>query len=85
MCIIICNTAGLIPKETLSICNESNPDGMGLLYSDGNKLFTFKELTDFENFYSYYHKVRTTFPDAVIGLHFRIKTHGAVNIHNCHP
>lgn len=85
MCIIILNTKGKLPKETLKTCYENNSDGMGLMFSDGKKLQSHKELKNFDSFYEVYAKIRERNPKANIGLHFRIKTHGMVNLENCHP
>lgn len=84
MCIIILNKKGLVPKNTLKTCAINNPDGMGIMYAENCKLETFKELKNFELFYSYYENLRKRFKGNIC-LHFRIKTHGTVSEKNIHP
>lgn len=85
MCIAILNTKGIIAKKTLKTCFENNPDGAGFAFTDGEKVRTFKELKDFKVFYSAYQSARKEFPKANFLVHFRIRTHGTVNLTNCHP
>ena len=84
MCIIILNKKGLIPRNTLNECCESNPDGMGLMYAKNGKIKIIKEIIDFDSFYSKYMKIRIKHKGN-IALHFRIRTAGNVNEKNIHP
>lgn len=85
MCIIILNTKNTLTKETLQESWKSNPDGAGLMYSDGQRLKIFKELKNKDKFFKEYYRVRGKYPLNNIVLHFRIKTHGQIDIHNTHP
>ena len=84
MCIIVLNKEGLIPRNTLNECCESNPDGMGLMYAKNGKIKVIKELKDFDSFYSKYMKIRLSHKGN-IALHFRIRTAGKVDEKNIHP
>lgn len=86
MCIAILNTKGVtLKKKLLKNCWENNGDGAGLLYSLDGKMQVFKEMKDFDNFYTEYARVRQLVSGKNIVLHFRISTHGKVNETNCHP
>lgn len=81
MCIAILKPQGkTISKETLQICFDNNPDGCGFAYPIENDV-VIKKFMKFEDFYPEYEKYQhlTTL------IHFRIATHGAVEIDNCHP
>jgi hypothetical protein len=88
MCVAILNTKGTtLKKEILKNCWLNNGDGAGMLYSDdrGNMLIH-KEMKDFESFYEKYIDVKRTHgKKRNVVLHFRISTHGKVNLDNCHP
>jgi len=82
MCIAISKPAGsIISKETLQRCFTANPDGAGFMYATGSKVKIRKGFFTFDEFYNAYkpheHKA--------CAIHFRIKTHGAVEVSNCHP
>lgn len=87
MCIAILNTpeGGLISREVLQQCWDSNRDGAGFVFSMDGTLEVFKELKKFKRFYVAYELARVAYPQANFIIHFRIKTHGLVNKDNCHP
>jgi predicted glutamine amidotransferase len=85
MCIIIVNKSSLLDKKTLQICFENNPDAMGLMYANRGKVKIFKELVNFDKFYSVYCNVRKNKDIGNIVLHFRIGTSGNQDLTNCHP
>jgi len=85
MCIAILNASGTLSKKTLRTCWENNNNGAGMAYWDGTALQTEKELTSFKRFYKMYTNARNKHPTAEIALHFRIATHGRINLDNCHP
>lgn len=85
MCIAILNSKGILCLKTFQTCWTANPDGAGLCYFDGEKIQTFKEMKSVKNFHQHYMDVRAKFPKIDIAIHFRISTHGRVNITNCHP
>lgn len=82
MCIAIYKNKDLvIPKETLEQCFKANPDGAGFMYSKNKELFIHKGFFTFKDFYSAYKH----FEKEKAVLHFRIKTHGKIDVDNCHP
>jgi len=83
MCIAIVKPLGkTISKDTLKACAKNNPDGMGFAYIKDGTLYINKYLNDFDRFYKDYSELETTSP---MLIHFRIATHGEVNLDNCHP
>lgn len=83
MCILIYKAADKeIPKETLQQCWKINDDGAGFMYNHEDRLRVKKGFFDFDKFYDSYSQ-STAGKKAVI--HFRIKTHGAIDMQNCHP
>lgn len=86
MCIAIYNPNNVtLKKKVLKNCWDNNTDGAGMLYLDGGVLKVHKEMTNFNNFYSFYQDVRRNHSKSHIVLHFRISTHGKINETNCHP
>jgi hypothetical protein len=85
MCIAILNRKATLTKKTFRNCWDANPDGAGLCYFDGERVQIFKELKSYKLFFNEYSNVRKKFPDIDIAIHFRIATHGRVNLTNCHP
>ena len=82
MCIAILKPKdATISKETLKICSEANPDGMGFAYVDNDTLYI-KKYMKFEDFYNDFKEVQNK---SNMLIHFRIATHGAVELENCHP
>lgn len=85
MCIAILNTTGLISLKTFKTCWTANPDGAGLCYYDGQRIRTLKEMKSVKEFHRAYSDIRLKHPGIDIAIHFRIATHGRINITNCHP
>lgn len=85
MCIAILNTKGILSLKTFKTCWEANPDGAGLCYFDGEKIQILKDMKGAKTFHKSYLAVREKFPSIDIAIHFRISTHGRVNVTNCHP
>lgn len=82
MCIAIYKDVNkVIPKQYLEQSFKSNPDGAGFMYVDKKKLNLKKGFFTFEDFWKAYEP----HADKQAVIHFRIKTHGAVNETNCHP
>lgn len=82
MCIAVAKQAGLILTEkTLRNCFENNPDGAGFCIEANGNLTIFKGYFTFEDFYAAYrpHEAEKAL------LHFRIRTHGNIDVTNCHP
>lgn len=85
MCIAIMVKKGLTLKENaLKLCWDNNPDGAGFAWPEDGKVKVFKEVKDFDKFYTEYKKVKETYNGNML-LHFRIATHGEVCEENCHP
>ena len=75
-----------LTKETLETCWENNPDGAGLMFAFNGKLYVHKEVVDFDSFYEYYKAMFDRFgADSPFAVHFRIRTHGNIDLLNCHP
>ncbi len=70
-----------ISQATLQECFRSNPDGAGFMYASNKELVMEKGFFTFNDFWKAYKKHEKK--QAV--LHFRIKTHGAIDEANCHP
>lgn len=85
MCIAILNRKGTISKKVFRNCWDANPDGAGLCYFDGARVQIFKELKSYKVLFAEYQNVRKQYPTIDIAIHFRIATHGRVNLTNCHP
>jgi hypothetical protein len=84
MCIAILNKSGLIPQEHIVNSFENNYDGSGLAWIESGKINTYKTLDDIDTYISTYEKIRNANKLPIL-LHFRISTHGEVNIKNVHP
>lgn len=70
-----------ISESTLRQCATRNPDGCGFAYCEGGKIYI-KKFMDFERFLSSYKEVENK---SNMLIHFRIATHGKVEVDNCHP
>lgn len=88
MCIIVYKPKGVnIEVSTLKRCFETNSDGCGLMYNDGNKVCVHKGFFSWGAFKHWYkrfskkHDIKTL--DIV--YHFRISTSGSDPLANCHP
>lgn len=85
MCIAILNRVNTLSYKTFKQCWNNNPDGAGLTFFDGKNIQIIKEMKSVKNFYTQYKEIRTKYPTIDIAIHFRIATHGGVNLTNCHP
>jgi len=85
MCLAIYKPADLtIPKNQLHNGyqgNWSDHCGCGFCWTEDGKLNVIKGLFTFEDFYDQYKKVE----HRPMLVHFRLATHGPVNVENCHP
>lgn len=82
MCIAIFKPKDkIISEEILKTCSENNPDGMGFAYIDNDTLYI-KKYMKFNDFIKDYKEVETK---SNMLIHFRIATHGTVELDNCHP
>lgn len=86
MCIAILNPSGVtLKKKVLKTCWDNNTDGAGMLYLQNGVLTTYKEMDKFDDFYKHYEMVRKNYRNSQVVIHFRISTHGKVDLENCHP
>jgi hypothetical protein len=86
MCIAILNRPGsTIERDSLENSWNNNNDGAGMLYVTESGLKTHKEMKHFDAFYKKYLHVKEHYPASWVVLHFRIGTHGAKCLDNCHP
>ena len=82
MCIAILKPSDkTLDKNLLQVCANNNPDGCGFAYNDGDKIII-KKFMDFKSFWKEYDKVQD---NKTMIIHFRIATHGNVELANCHP
>lgn len=82
MCIAIAKQAGVaITESILRNCFENNPDGAGFCVEVDGQLKINKGYFTFEDFYAAYQPYE--YQKSLI--HFRIRTHGNVDVDNCHP
>jgi hypothetical protein len=82
MCLIIHKPAGFVFHETwLRDFYTRNRDGYGFMYSEGGKLYIHKSLGDVERFVAAF-KLRM---DKELLVHLRMRTHGDIDLENCHP
>lgn len=82
MCVIILRPENKVLSTTVLLsCMHDNPHGWGMMYALNGRVHTLRGLEDSE-FWSAY----MTIPASVtLAIHFRIKTHGKINIANTHP
>lgn len=84
MCVIICRDPGIeIPHDKLESASIVNPDGYGISIIDRGKLETIKEAVP--NKAATIIKRLEDAKDHKVFLHLRFKTHGDINLDNCHP
>ncbi len=86
MCIIVAKPAGIqCPDlETLETCFNSNPDGAGLMFPDGDQVRIIKGFMAFDEFSSTL-KALGDVTNTGLVMHFRITTHGGTRPECCHP
>jgi len=84
MCIIILNKKGVLDKQIIQNCWDANSHGSGIAWSDEGEMKTYKNLTNVEQYYTKYLKLRSS-TDKPLMLHFRISTGGKKDEANCHP
>lgn len=86
MCIIVAKPAGIqCPSlETLETCFNSNPDGAGLMWADGDQVRIIKGFMAFDEFSSTLNALGDVTNTGLV-MHFRITTHGGTRPECCHP
>lgn len=83
MCILIHHPANVsFSDELLNDFYDHNSDGFGAMYSEGGKLVVVKTLGKPQ-------EINALYKDALKGreciIHYRMKTHGDIDLENCHP
>lgn len=86
MCIIVVKGKGIkLPDETtLMECFDSNPDGAGFVYHDGQKTVMRKGLMEYDTFRKALSEIKDIDNKNLI-MHFRITTHGLTDGPTTHP
>lgn len=85
MCLLVINqkNSPVLPSAWLANFYQSNQDGVGLMYAQNGTLIIKKILpksvNDFEEFY------QQEIAGKECAFHLRMKTHGDINLDNCHP
>ena len=89
MCVIVAKPKGVeMPSaEVLRRCFQSNPDGSGFMWADGDVVHVRKGYMRFDDFLA---ALESELPedartDMAVVMHFRIATHGRVIPGCCHP
>lgn len=83
MCILIHHPSNVsFSDELLNDFYAHNSDGFGAMYSEGGKLVVVKTLGKPQ-------EINALYKDALKGreciIHYRMKTHGDIDMENCHP
>jgi predicted glutamine amidotransferase len=83
VCIAVYVPANIkISDEYLKECYRSNPDGAGIMYSDGNTVFIHKGYMKQNEFVDAFRAIPEEYDRS---FHCRIATSGRVDAGNCHP
>lgn len=74
-------------RNILKTCYNHNPDGAGIMWSDGNRVHIRKGFMDWNSFDNFLGDLseQTDLKQAGVVMHFRITTHGGTKPQNCHP
>lgn len=82
MCLLIHKPAAVqFTEEELRDFYTRNSDGYGVMYAEGGTLHYAKELGSVEQWLSFYGK----HAHREMCIHLRMRTHGDVDLENCHP
>lgn len=83
MCILVHQPAGnTISEAMLKDFYDLNPDGFGAMFAVDGKIEVIKTLASEEEIIKIYNE-HVAGKEAII--HFRMKTHGDIDLNNCHP
>lgn len=86
MCIILLDTrdsTDRIPKKVMKRALDKNPDGMGIMWGNGESVSTWTTMDDFNGIWSRYCAARNK--SLTVAVHFRITTKGDTSLENAHP
>lgn len=85
MCVIVLQPTGsYISKEVAQACWKTNPDGGGFAFFNDEGMHIQKYMT-FDEFWPAFEQARSLHRERDFLLHFRIATHGTVDVTNVHP
>ena len=86
MCIAIIKNKNIeLPSEDiLRICFNNNPDGAGFVLNRNGVNYIYKGYFTFDGFLKAL-KLVSPLKEESLMIHFRVATHGKINIENCHP
>ena len=86
MCIAIIKPKNVdLPSEyILRICFNNNPDGAGFAFNRNGKNYIHKGFFTFDGFIKALKRCDIKKEESAL-IHFRVATHGKINIDNCHP
>lgn len=87
MCIIAIKKRGVqFPSvETIKTMCDNNPDGFAMVYNiRGDKTRVIRSLNSDDIFEAYKQLLKHSYKKVAFFMHARIKTHGTININNCH-
>lgn len=83
MCILIHHTPETsFSDDVLRDFYDHNPDGFGVMFGDGKKMHITKSLGSVEETIALY---RDICEGRECIIHYRMKTHGDIDLDNCHP
>lgn len=89
MCVIVAKPKGVdFPSiETLLDCWETNPDGAGIMWNEGDTVRIEKGFMNWQHFLNRFLRIKDTvnIDETAVVMHFRIATHGEVSRECCHP
>jgi hypothetical protein len=87
MCIAIYQAPGYrLTEQELANSWNNNPDGAGISFFDSSCEIVIEKTMNRSEFVDLYNKaVKQHGRHSEMAVHFRIATHGGVNITNCHP
>lgn len=89
MCIIAAKPAGVAMPDTETITRmwTRNPDGAGLMWTEGNSVHIEKGFMKLKKFLAFVDDLasRTDLTSTPVVMHFRITTHGGTCPENTHP
>lgn len=82
MCLIVHVPAGKTVEDSwLRNFHQRNSDGYGFMWAENGKLKIYKRLADADHFVEDWKR----FVDFERVVHLRMRTHGAIDLLNCHP
>lgn len=82
MCLLFQKPADVTFNDAqLTDMYRSNPDGFGIMYSEGNQLAIDKGIGSVANWITFFRK----YEKQAACFHLRMRTHGDIDLENCHP